>query len=118
MSSSTLLELDPESLRDELGKPDPSPLLIDFWAPWCGTCKLLAPTLAKLAEAHEGDLRVGKVDVASHPDIAESYDVQGLPTLILVRSDEELVRLTELKSLAALTAAIAPHLSIDRSQIV
>jgi thioredoxin 1 len=107
MADAAVMELDAGSLR--AAQDGEAPLLIDFWAPWCGTCRLLAPALAKLGGTLDG-LRVGKVDVAAHGELAEDFGVQGLPTLVLVQGHEELLRLTGLHSLATLTAAIEPHL--------
>jgi thioredoxin 1 len=109
MTDAAVAELDASSLRAAL-EDDRAPLLIDFWAPWCGSCRLQAPALGKLAGELEDGLRVGKVDVAAHPALAEEFGVQGLPTLVLIRGDEELLRLTGLHSLAALSEAVEPHL--------
>lgn len=107
---STLAQLDPRSLQAELERPDPAPLLLDFWAEWCGTCRLQAPAVARLAAKHEGALRVAAVDVGSHPELGEEWDVQGLPTLLLLKGGAEVLRVTRFQGEAALSAAVAPHL--------
>jgi thioredoxin 1 len=66
----------------------PQPVLIDFWAPWCGPCRIVAPTVEKLAREMGGRLRVGKVNVDENPAISMRYGVQGIPTLIVFKNGQ------------------------------
>ena len=59
------------------------PVLVDFWATWCGPCKMLAPTIAKIAEEKTGVLKVCKLDVDEEPEIAARYRISSIPTLML-----------------------------------
>ena len=60
------------------------PVIVDFWAPWCGPCKMVAPTLEKLAKEHSGKLLVAKVNTDDNPEWAMKYGVQGIPTMLFV----------------------------------
>ncbi len=66
--------------------------LVDFWAEWCGPCKIQEPIIARLAQQFSGRLRVSKVDVDSSPDIAQRLGVQGVPTLIIFKDGAEAAR--------------------------
>jgi thioredoxin 1 len=60
------------------------PVVVDFWAPWCNPCKMVAPTLDKLAKEYTGKLLIAKVNTDENPDWAQRYNVQGIPTMLLV----------------------------------
>ena len=62
----------------------PVPVIVDFWAPWCGPCKMVAPTLDKLAKENAGKLLVAKVNTDENPMWAQKYGVQGIPTMLFI----------------------------------
>jgi thioredoxin 1 len=66
----------------------PTPVLVDFWAPWCGPCKVIAPILEEVAKEFEGKVRVAKLNVDDSPDIASQFGVRGIPTLILFKEGQ------------------------------
>ena len=70
---------DSEVLNSEI------PVLVDFWAEWCGPCKMIAPVLDEIAEEYDGRLKVCKVDVDSDPEIPPKFGIRGIPTLIVFK---------------------------------
>jgi thioredoxin 2 len=69
------------------------PVLVDFWAPWCGPCRMVTPAVERLAQEHAGELKTVKLNVDEAPEIAARYGVQGIPLLVLLRDGNELDRL-------------------------
>ena len=78
----------------ELVRDSPVPVLIDFWATWCGPCRMVAPELEKLAQARAGALVIAKVDTDALPQVAGRFDIRSIPTLLLFRGGHETGRLS------------------------
>lgn len=74
-----------DSFEDEVLKAS-GPVLVDFWATWCGPCKMIAPVLDELAEEYAGKLKICKLDVDANPNTAPKYNVKGIPTLIIFKN--------------------------------
>ena len=80
-------ELTDESFQ-ELIKSSDKPVLVDFWAPWCGPCKQLAPILSSFAEEVKDKVAVTKINIDDHPDAAARHNVRGIPTMMLFKNGE------------------------------
>jgi thioredoxin 1 len=79
-----LLELTDQNFEAEVLKSD-KPVLVDFWAEWCQPCRMLTPTIEKLAKDYAGKVKVGKVDTDSNRDVSLRYGISAIPTVILFR---------------------------------
>jgi thioredoxin 1 len=75
-----------------------TPVLVDFWAEWCGPCKMVGPTIEELAKEYKGRAKVGKVNVDQNPGIAEKYGIRGIPTIILFSKGEVAEQLVGVQS--------------------
>lgn len=87
-STVTDQDFDAEVLKSE------TPVLVDFYAEWCGPCKAMAPALEEVAKEMEGTVKVAKIDVDANPEITNKYGIQAMPTLILFKGGEVAARHT------------------------
>lgn len=86
------------------------PVLVDFWAEWCGPCHMIAPHVEEIANEHEEALRVAKLDVDENPTIPGRYGIIGIPTLMLFKGGEVVARMTGALPKDRIVAQIMPHL--------
>jgi thioredoxin 1 len=77
-------------------------VLVDFWAPWCAPCKMVAPTLNEIAEAHSDKITIAKVNVDQNQQISRKYNIRNIPTMILFEGGKEIKRITGVKPKKAL----------------
>jgi len=78
------VEITDANFEQEVTKSE-LPVLIDFWAVWCGPCKMIAPLIEELAGEYEGKIKIGKVDVDSNPQISMNYGIRSIPTLLVFK---------------------------------
>src|SRR4030095_14117040 len=106
--SEKVKEVSDSSFKSEVlesGKP----VLVDFWAPWCGPCRMLAPTVEAIAEQYSESASVVKVNVDDSPATAEAYQIRGIPTLILFSEGKEVERVVGAASKESISRMIEKH---------
>ena len=94
---------------EEIGSSD-EPVIVDFWAEWCGPCKMIAPVLDEIASEQAGKVRVAKLNVDDNPDVARRFDVMSIPTLIIFKGGEPQKRLVGAKGKGQLLEELAEYL--------
>ena len=92
---------------DEVVGAASEPLVVDFWAEWCGPCKMIAPILDEIATEHEGKIQVAKLNVDEAPDIARRFEVMSIPTLLVFRDGQVAKRLVGAKGKGQLLEDLA-----------
>ena len=96
---------------DETIRSSNTPVLVDFWAEWCGPCKQIDPVIREIATEKAGALTVGKLNVDDHGDIAMRFNVMSIPTMIVFKNGAEVRRLVGARGKAALLADLADQLA-------
>ena len=104
---SSALHLTASSFANAVASSHDRPVLVDFWAPWCGPCKAQAPILDQLAGAVGQSAVITKLDVDEAPEAAAQFNVRSIPTLIVLRHGKETARFVGTQSSAILAAALA-----------
>jgi len=109
MSADTILNLDAQTFENVIANGGNRPILVDFWAPWCGPCKAIAPVLEELASEMDS-VQICKVDVDNNSELAGKYNVRAIPTLLIFKNGEVVEQLVGLSDKADLKAKLEAHL--------
>jgi len=109
MGSSTF-EVTESNFEDQVLKSQ-TPVLVDFWAEWCGPCKMIAPIVDQLADEYSGKLKVGKLDADEHQSVLMRYGIMSIPTLVLFKGGEAVARITGYQPKDRINNQLKPHLS-------
>lgn len=110
MASENVVTLTDANFDEEVLKSD-LPVLVDFWAVWCGPCRMIAPIIDELAGEYKGKLKVGKVDVDNNADVAARYRIQSIPTMKIFLKGEMVDSMVGALPKAQIVQRIAPHIT-------
>jgi thioredoxin 1 len=105
-----ILTLSDSTFDETIGSSD-TPVLVDFWAEWCGPCKMIAPTLAEIADEQRGKLAIAKINVDDNPDTARRYDVMSIPTLLVFQNGQQVKRIVGAKGKGQLLQDLAEYIA-------
>jgi thioredoxin 1 len=94
---------------EELVVNSDTPVLVDFWAEWCGPCKMIAPVLDEIAKEMDGNLIIGKLDIDENQDTAMAFGVMSIPTLLLFKNGEPVERIVGFQPKPQLEARLKQH---------
>lgn len=109
MAGNNLVEFTDQNFDEQVLKAG-KPVLVDFWAPWCAPCRMIAPTVEAVAGEYAGRAVVGKVNVDENQSIASRYNIRGIPTLLLFRGGQVQEQVVGATSKDAITKMIEKHL--------
>jgi thioredoxin 1 len=105
MSSPLIVTLTQENFTQQVLQ-SPAPVLVDFWAEWCGPCKMIAPLLDELADEYDGKIKIGKVNIDEYQGLAAEYGVRAIPTLLVFNKGQVAEQMIGAKSKRDLKASL------------
>jgi thioredoxin 1 len=110
MASSNVIAISSSNFDQEVAQSQ-TPVLVDFWAEWCGPCKMIAPLLDEIAEEKLGKIKVGKVNVDENQELATKFGIRAIPTLLLFKGGQIKEQMVGMVGKKDLEKKIAPHLA-------
>ncbi len=105
MASPLISALTQDNFEKEV-RQSATPVLVDFWAEWCGPCKMIAPLLDELADEYSGKVKIGKVNIDEQQELATKYGIRAIPTLLLINKGEVVEQMVGAKSKRDLKASL------------
>ena len=105
MASPLIVTLTQENFGQQVLQSS-SPVLVDFWAEWCGPCKMIAPVLDELATEFQGKVKIGKVNIDEHQGLAAQFNVRSIPTLLVIKNGQVSEQMVGAKSKSVLKASL------------
>ena len=110
MASEHVIQINKDNWENEVITSS-TPVLVDFWAEWCGPCRAIAPVLEELGTELNGQLKIAKVNVDENPELASQFGIRSIPTLLVLKDGEVKEQLVGAMSKSALQAKLEPHLA-------
>jgi len=104
------LELTDDNFQKEVLE-SATPVLVDFWAVWCGPCRAIAPLVEEIAKDYDGKLKVGKMDVDNNPDVPMRYGVRGIPTLMVFKGGKVVEQIVGALPKKAIVEKVQAHMN-------
>ncbi len=105
MSGNNVLEFTDANFATEVVSSS-TPVLVDFWAPWCGPCRMIAPVVEELAAEYAGRVKVGKLNVDDNPKVSTEYKIQAIPAIFLIKNGEVAEKIVGMTAKSALVAKL------------
>ena len=113
LNMSNVIELNDGNFGDEVIESS-KPVLVDFWAAWCGPCKMIAPYVEKISKDYEGTLKVCKLDVDANPVMASIYEIKSLPTLLIFKDGSQVDQMVGAVSQDVISSKVDTHIENDK----